>query len=94
MTIDIKTSAARVSRKVRGFVRFRPLMATVAVLMMLVASRETTWGGFVDRLIQFVCAYIAFAFAIPPDKPNNAVRGAADTRTLDGLVGRGGSDAD
>jgi hypothetical protein len=42
-------------------------MATMAVMFMMVASHEKSWNGFIDRVIQFVFAYIAFSFAIPSD---------------------------
>ena len=44
-------------------IRFKPLCATLAVVIMLVASREPGWLGCLDRLIQAVVAYGLFWFA-------------------------------
>jgi hypothetical protein len=47
----------------KSVLKFRPMMATCAVVLVFVASKELSWDGFFDRLIQFVLAYIAFCFA-------------------------------
>ena len=68
MNIYFKTSAARVSRKVRGLVRLRPLAVTFAMMLIHIASKDTTIGGAIDRLIQFAMAYALVAWAMKPNK--------------------------
>jgi hypothetical protein len=53
-------------------VRLRPLAVTFAMLLMHVASKETTIAGTIDRLIQFAMAYALVAWAM---KPNNDLSG-------------------
>jgi hypothetical protein len=56
----------------RRMVRLRPLAVTFAMLLMHVASKETTIAGTIDRLIQFAMAYALVAWAM---KPNAAGQG-------------------
>ena len=56
----------------RRMVRLRPLAVTFAMLLMHVASKETTIAGTIDRLIQFAMAYALVAWAM---KPNNDLSG-------------------
>lgn len=58
----------KVMTGLKKLLRFRPLMATLGVMFMVVASQEHSWDGFIDRVIQFILAYIAFSFAFSSDK--------------------------
>ena len=53
---------------VRRMVRLRPLAVTFAMLLMHVASKETTIAGAIDRLIQFAMAYALVAWAMKPNR--------------------------
>ena len=57
--------------RVKGFVRLRPLLATLAILLLHISSTDRTIDGTIDRLIQFVMAYVAMYAAL---KPNVEVR--------------------
>jgi hypothetical protein len=48
-------------------VRLRPLAVTFAMMLIHVASKETTIAGAIDRLIQFVMAYALVAWAMKPN---------------------------
>lgn len=56
-------------------VRLRPLAVTFAMLLMHIASKETTVEGAIDRIIQFTMAYALVAWAM---KPNNSNEGRQD----------------
>ncbi len=58
----------RIMTGLKKLFRFRPLMATLGVMFLVVASPEHSWDGLIDRVIQFIFAYIAFSFAFSSDK--------------------------
>jgi hypothetical protein len=67
----MKKRLAAFAATVRRMVRLRPLAVTFAMLLMHVASKETTIAGAIDRLIQFAMAYALVAWAM---KPNSIIR--------------------
>jgi hypothetical protein len=48
-------------------VRLRPLAVTMAMMLIHIASKETTIPGTIDRLIQFAMAYALVAWAMKPN---------------------------
>lgn len=52
---------------VRRFVRLRPLAVTFAMMLIHIASKDTTLSGTIDRLIQFCFAYALVAWAMRPN---------------------------
>ena len=57
----------RMKVALKRIVRLRPLAVTLAMLLMHIASRETTIAGTIDRLIQFAMAYALVAWAMQPN---------------------------
>jgi len=51
----------------KRMVRLRPLAVTFAMLLMHIASKETTVAGAIDRIIQFAMAYALVAWAMKPN---------------------------
>lgn len=41
----------------------RPFLAACGVVVLMVASREMTWCGIAERVLNFVLAYVAFWMA-------------------------------
>jgi hypothetical protein len=66
----VKKRLAAFAGTVRRMVRLRPLAVTLAMMMIHIASKETTLAGTIDRLIQFAMAYALVAWAM---KPNSAI---------------------
>jgi hypothetical protein len=48
-------------------VRLRPFAVTFAMMLIHIASKETSLGGAIDRLIQFCFAYALVAWAMKPN---------------------------
>ena len=57
----------RMKVALKRMVRLRPLAVTFAMLLMHIASKETTIAGAIDRLIQFAMAYALVAWAMKPN---------------------------
>ena len=51
---------------VKRWFRIRPLAVALAMMMIHIASKELTWAGTIDRLIQFAFAYVLVAWAMKP----------------------------
>ena len=62
----------RMKVALKRLVRLRPLAVTFAMLLMHIASKETTVAGAIDRIIQFAMAYAMVAWAM---KPNDRLHG-------------------
>ena len=60
----MKKRLAAFAGTVRRFVRLRPLAVTMAMMLIHIASKETTIDGTIDRLIQFAFAYALVAWAM------------------------------
>ena len=60
--------------------RLRPLAVTLAMMMIHIASKETTLAGTIDRLIQFAMAYALVAWAM---KPNGSIGRCGNERGSD-----------
>ena len=58
---------------VRRMVRLRPLAVTMAMMLIHIASKETTLDGAIDRLIQFCFAYALVAWAMKPNAESEAL---------------------
>ena len=67
----MKKRLAAFAGTVRRMVRLRPLAVTFAMLLMHIASKETTIAGTIDRLIQFAMAYALVAWAMKPNGENH-----------------------
>jgi len=63
----MKKRLAAFAGTVRRFVRLRPLAVTMAMMLIHIASKETTIYGAIDRLIQFAMAYVLVAWAMKPN---------------------------
>ena len=57
----------RMKVALKRLVRLRPLAVTFAMLLMHIASKETTVAGAIDRIIQFAMAYALVAWAMKPN---------------------------
>ena len=57
-------------------VRLRPFAVTFAMMLIHIASKETSLGGAIDRLIQFCFAYALVAWAMKPNVTNQTSSGA------------------
>jgi len=57
----------RMKVALKRMVRLRPLAVTFAMLLMHIASKETTVEGAIDRIIQFAMAYALVAWAMKPN---------------------------
>jgi len=63
----------RMKIALKRIVQLRPLAVTFAMLLMHVASKETTIAGAIDRIIQLVMAYALVAWAMKPNKPPRSI---------------------
>jgi hypothetical protein len=57
----------RMKVALKRLVRLRPLAVTLAMMMIHIASKETTLAGTIDRLVQFAMAYALVAWAMKPN---------------------------
>ena len=57
---------------IKRLCRLRPLAVTAAMVMIDVASKDATVGGFVERVIQFALAYTLVAWAMNGGKNGRA----------------------